>query len=429
MKETEILHQERVERFQEGILKKRDKPAFEVRAMRIVGNIRLVSYLPNLFSFLAALYAAYYFASLYSGHKMAAMIVVSVTILALWELAKRFVGMQMVEGFINEQEKGKRWWLPIMVCLVIGSFAVSYWGGDRFVNEESSPPAEWVDPALSSALAEVDRIQSSINSQEKTTWKGRITRDANRNLKGLYAQKAAAQEKVNAIQAGMKEKNTATLSAFEQKTVSLGIAFGLLAGMMDFLLIGLFFWAEKIEDTVYRLLKRKGMSHKQAQSQLNSSSWNPYQVGSAVSSNQVEVKGFSFSSSANDVPASRFPVAENQPVKTMQTQLVTEPKRENENVKTDRVKNAIPFEITNIPAQDSVSEVEIEGEVFRVHRFTNSKGVSEKKVEYIKTDGEMRLLDRRAVSQYLNSYKSKPDTENNIAKREYFRKMKEAVCA
>ncbi len=128
-----------------------------------------------------------------------------------------------------------------LACLLIASSTISYIGGNKLIVENATPPQQEASPKIDSLKNLVAQEKDLAESYQATTWKGRITRQANKGL--LKAQDE--QSRLNAMIT--KEDEAAgivyasTLSKFNNKTVNFGIILGLLAIFSDFGLILMLF--------------------------------------------------------------------------------------------------------------------------------------------------------------------------------------------
>ena len=136
------------------------------------------------------------------------------------------------------------------------SIFVSYHGGDKFIKEESSPPTLVYNAKIDSINKQIALAQADIATNQKQTWKGRITRKAkasiallDERINNLTSQKIALENKDLATNEGIEENH-------ESKLANFGIIFGSVAGAMDLLLvIFIGFWAEKLEYEIECLIK------------------------------------------------------------------------------------------------------------------------------------------------------------------------------
>ena len=116
------------------------------------------------------------------------------------------------------------------------SVGTSAYGGFKLAPELRGTPALVHNPQIDSLKTELGILNASIKKQEGTTWKGRVTRDANKNLKQLYSDRSALNTRIEALAQKDEKINTATLSGFGQETQLLGWLMAFIGILMDALL-------------------------------------------------------------------------------------------------------------------------------------------------------------------------------------------------
>ena len=215
--------------------------------IRQATTLRNISYGPQVISLLTAIYAVYYFASLYNGVKFYFLLILGGVILGALELAKRELAAMTWKGKFYTQEREKVMWAVPLALLIALSFAISYTGGDKFVQQESAAPVASYDAQRDSINRQIAEARDQIAVMKQQTWKGVIVRDARATISQL-------EKRINALTDQRLKLENRDLAAtdkaeaqHEARVTSLGIYFGFAAGLMDILLILFFFFSERAD--------------------------------------------------------------------------------------------------------------------------------------------------------------------------------------
>lgn len=266
-----------------------------LRHARITAErVKSISWGFNTISWLAAIYGIVYFTEVYSGAKKIVLIIIGGVLLIGLEIAKRYSIVQTFEGYYNKDERYKiNWGFAIPLFLAISIF-VSYHGGDKFIKEESSSPTLVYNSKIDSINEQIALAQADIATNQKQTWKGRITRKAkasiallDERINNLTSQKIDLENKDLATNEGIEQKH-------EDKLANFGVIFGSVAGAMDILLI-LFigFWAERLEYEVECLIKSSDLTKVKPERIIN--------LASSIQSDARKVQtDFSYSGAHNE---------------------------------------------------------------------------------------------------------------------------------
>lgn len=216
-------------------------------------TLRNISYGPQLISLLTAIYAVYYFASLYAGFKFYFLLIMGGIILGALELAKRELAAMTCKGKFFAEERDKVMWAIPLTLLIAFSFAISYTGGDKFVQEESAAPIASYNAQRDSINRQIAQARDQIAVMKQQTWKGVIVRDARATISRL-------EDRINALTDQRLKLENRDLAAtdkaeaqHEARVTSLGIYFGFAAGLMDVLLVLFFFFSERADWNVHLL--------------------------------------------------------------------------------------------------------------------------------------------------------------------------------
>lgn len=218
------------------------------------------SYLPNTISVITAGFFVVY---LLRSYQFAVQIVLGFLLLGVAfsiEYGKRsLIGEYANEYFRANKTNGL--FLVGLVVLFAASMSGSFIGGDQLVVSNASPPSKQVSPELDSLKNAMDTLNAKIALYEGTTWKGRVTRDANKNLTSLNPMKANLQAKIDAIEAKDEQLYAATLLQHQTKTNYFGFVLGIIAIMADGVLFALLWSIKKLKHEVAMLTIEKSRNN------------------------------------------------------------------------------------------------------------------------------------------------------------------------
>jgi len=244
------------EKFAERI-RQRFQQKSVIRSARLVAeNLKLYSWAINALSFLLAVYAVYFFASLYPTWKFAGLLFLGIALLASWEIGKRKSIIIFSEGILDQAKRGNLAMGVVVLFLLAGSMATTYYGGNRLVVEESSTPEQIHTSAIDSLSSLIAQAETDKNLMKSQTWKGVITRDARKQMAGLQKRiDFLLSEKLSLEQADRKE-NGNILVEHKSRIANFGLIFGAIGVLLDFVLIGFLFVAEKKEFEAFCLIEK-----------------------------------------------------------------------------------------------------------------------------------------------------------------------------
>lgn len=251
----EKINLEKDKEFAEKVASKyQQQPMIRLLRKR-VANCRTVSYGFQLFSLLTLTYFVYWISSDYNGTYFTIVLSFLVFLSIAWEVAKRYTIIETFDGAWNPTRKWKMWFSPLVLLLVAGSITGSYIGGDQFMKNETTEPTLVSNPKIDSLRSTIAEELVTIEKLQNTTWKGRITRTANAGInlsKELQLQREA---QLADLISKDDQFNTEILSNHTAKKAKLGFLTGLLAGLMDFLLLIMLGIAENMETQADKLIR------------------------------------------------------------------------------------------------------------------------------------------------------------------------------
>ena len=216
-----------------------------------VSNLMMWSYAPNAISALSAIFFVWYLIASYS-------IIVKVLLGAILgfavianEIAKRKLITAQSKRYLQTKKVGASI-LFLLICIA-ASVYTSYKGGNEVVIQNAKAPTLPSHPDIIELQEKLTALNDDIAKQKSTTWKGRITVDANRNLKTLYNTQEILSNRLLALQATQDKKQAASDKQHNTTTLSGGVTLGAICIAADLVLIILLTSIWKIRYNVYRL--------------------------------------------------------------------------------------------------------------------------------------------------------------------------------
>ena len=227
----------------------REKSILE-EAVSKIRNLEVASWIPSVFSIVTASFLVFYLAQPYPLLTKIVIILILGAVIIVNEIIKR----RTVKASVRDVHRNVRPAFVIMaggVLTVIISMGSSFVGGNNGVQQNVPRPTLAANPTVDSLDREIAALNQSIATYENTTWKGRITRDANKNLTIVNRIKADLLAQKSALQAEDQQAYQATLAKFETQLISFGWIFGGLAALCDIFLIMIRFAIERIRRDLY----------------------------------------------------------------------------------------------------------------------------------------------------------------------------------
>lgn len=214
-----------------------------------IRNFQFLSFIPSAISVLTAAFLVYYFVSDYPLTVAVLLGLLGVVVLAGNEAAKRYL---LSKSFKSALIAGKVGFGLIFALLIIHAISgsSSYFGGSKIVTENSIAPTLLPNPLIAAKKAELDDVKKSIKDQQGTTWKGRITVDANRNLKTLYPIEASLIAQISALEAEDYEKQKAIDIEHTAKITNLGILTGSISLICDAVLFFMLLHIARLKNNI-----------------------------------------------------------------------------------------------------------------------------------------------------------------------------------
>lgn len=251
--EIERIEREKDELYKEQVRKRFKKPSI-IRSARLASKkCKRLAWVPNGFSYLLAIYSVYYFSSLYTGFKFYLIVVIGVLGLAAWELGKRACLISFYEGFFGVRGNSAMLYGVVVVALIGGSMATTYYGGDKFVENESKEQEVVHNPKIDSLQAKIKTANANKDEMRKQTWRGKIVGDARENINIQDNLIADWEKQIAFLEARDIDTNDQLGEDHKDRLANFGLIFGGFGAIMDIILIVLIGYAEKKEAEVHFL--------------------------------------------------------------------------------------------------------------------------------------------------------------------------------
>ena len=240
--------------------------SLEQKCKKVYTRNTYISYVFQFLSILTGLSFIAYVGKEINGVLFIISSLVLFILLAMIEAGKRILIKDISKLYFSENEI-KYISLFLLVVILAASASISYVGGSKIpsviVSSQSIDSTQVAEVIPSIQLdytrTQLDSIAKSIRKQEATTYKGRVTRTANRNLKILYDQQSQYQSTLLQLEKEHQKKVDArnqALSAIKEtrdlKIQGVGFIFGGVAVFSDIMLVFLLYFAYNSLSKVYK---------------------------------------------------------------------------------------------------------------------------------------------------------------------------------
>lgn len=232
-----------------------EKPMIRVLRNR-TRNCRFITIPFQIVSFISIVGFIVWVSSNYSGVVFWSVVLLLSLLGVAWEWGKRKTIIHSFDALWNPSRRVKIWLSPLALLLIIGSFFGSFKGGDETMKAQIAPPLLVHNAKIDSIQAKIEEGNSILVSLQKTTWKGKVTRTANKGINTTQALQLEREKQIAQLQQEDKLANNEILNNHEAKKVSFGLVCGAIAGFMDILLLIFLAFAEHFETEADKLLKR-----------------------------------------------------------------------------------------------------------------------------------------------------------------------------
>lgn len=211
-----------------------------------VKTLTAVSYLPNIIS---GITAGFFVLFLLAGYPRYIAIILGVLLLCVVcavEVGKRgLISSLTKEYFVARKIQGLA---VVALALLIGvSMTASYQGGMQLITETGTPPPKDINPDIAPLEAQLATQQSTIASLQKTTWHGKVTRDATKGILAAKAIEAGLLDRITALQQADDLAYAELLEKQSGQKLNFGYLLGILAALSDMFLLGLLWTAKRLK--------------------------------------------------------------------------------------------------------------------------------------------------------------------------------------
>lgn len=285
---SNVLKKIQQEDFKDRIFKEFQPRSFTETGAQKVQALSFWSYAPNAISVLSASFFVWYLISNYSlAIQLALGAILSLVVVAN-EIAKRKLLSSVSKQYYSDNK------LSAAVVFIIACIGVSvytsYQGGNQVVIKNSLAPTLEINPEITRIKGQLSSLADDINKQKSTTWKGRITVDANRNLKQLYSTQANLATRLIELEAAQGQKQAASDSKHNTQIINAGMTLGVICILADIVLIFLLVTIQKIKYQAYRVELQKSKTGRKAGFVLNAPTQQPFSENMAAS--RTIIRGF-----------------------------------------------------------------------------------------------------------------------------------------
>ena len=255
-----------------------------------VKNLTVWSYFPNLISIVTACFFIFYLLQDYSPIIKIVLCGLLCGVAVALEFGKRSLINETAKTYFLDGKLKVGLLLGVLV-LIGASMTASYIGGNKLVVENAEQPTKVKNPKIDSLNLELATLNKSISKQEGTTWRGRVTKAANKNLNQLYADRTALNSRISKLEDQDEQIYTSTLSTHSAKIGNFGIVLGIIAILADAVLFALIWTIKKLRHEIILLTNAKATTQKKAPQTANiSNAQNIATIGNSFSENQLTEK-------------------------------------------------------------------------------------------------------------------------------------------
>ncbi|MCI5082141.1 MAG: hypothetical protein MRY78_10620 [Saprospiraceae bacterium] len=255
-----------------------------------VKNLTTWSYFPNVISIVTACFFIFYLLQDYSPIIKIVLCGLLCGVAIALEFGKRSLINETAKTYFVDGKLKVGLLLGVLV-LIGASMTASYIGGNKLVVENAEQPIKLTNPKIDSLNLELATLNKSISKQEGTTWKGKVTRDANKNLNQLYADRTALNSRISALEDQDEEIYTTTLSTHSAKIGNFGIVLGIIAILADAVLFTLIWTIKRLRHEIILLTNAKATTQEKVTKAANlSNAQNITTIGNSFSKNQLTEK-------------------------------------------------------------------------------------------------------------------------------------------
>jgi hypothetical protein len=233
---------------------------------QLVKKLNLLSYLPQFISFVTASFFIYYILSSYSTWVLLVLGVLLLIIALGIEYSKRELINSISQKYLVKRQISYLLSFALLV-LFTASMTVSYVGGDKLILETAQAPQIAKNLKIDSLNNLLQNELALIEKMSNTTWRGKVTRDANKAINASKAIQMNLLAEMSRLTKVDNEQHIQNLRKHEKKIMSFGVVLGVIACLCDLILLALLVNVKRLKYDV--LLLTNVNSPKQSQNTLN----------------------------------------------------------------------------------------------------------------------------------------------------------------
>lgn len=256
MEDRKRLTKAKERQFVQNCIAEFSEPSINVDNREKVKKMLAWSYLPNGISIVTAAFFVVYLLQSYTLWVQIVLGILLFVVAASLEFGKRLTISECANNYFRHQKLHGLLVGGILV-LCVASMSASYIGGNKLVVSTATPPPSSKNSKIDSLTALVDTLNVSIAKQEGTTWKGKVTRDANKNLNKLYDDRKQFNASIQLLEAKDLAKYERLLADHKGKIEGFGVVLGIIAILADGFLFALLWNIKKLKYEVVLVLKER----------------------------------------------------------------------------------------------------------------------------------------------------------------------------
>ena len=216
-----------------------------------------LSYFPNAISLITASFGVFYLLSSYRLPIQVVLGILLVIVAGGLEFAKR--GLMNVTGRDYFFKQSLSPFKPLAIALLMAiSMAVSFYGGDKLVTATATPPVMAINPEIAAIRQSIQDERTIIEGLRKTTWKGKITRDAVKGINKAQDRIQTYLARIEKLEAQDAATHAPIAAAFEARIIHFGFVLGGIAALADIALLFLLMNVKRFKHEVILLARQKG---------------------------------------------------------------------------------------------------------------------------------------------------------------------------
>jgi len=213
---------------------------------RKVKLLMTASYVPNIFSALTASFFILFLISSYSTLIASVLGFLLFLVAVAVELGKRGIISSLGKEYFTAGKIAALAVVGLALCFAL-SMGASYTGGKYLVTETAPTPPPPTNSKIDSLNHQLQLQQATIQKLQNTTWKGKVTRDANKGINEAKKIEALLLQRIAALEEKDEAAHQAEVEKVTSRNLNFGIVLGLLAALADFFLLGLIWQAKRLK--------------------------------------------------------------------------------------------------------------------------------------------------------------------------------------